>query len=290
MSARLLHQAQSLAAHLPPLLLEAEHIAQAVHQGIHGRRRAGVGETFWQFRRYEQGDPADRIDWRQSSRTDKIFIREREYEAAQSAYLWADDSGSMRYASQKSLPFKAERAQLIMLALASLLLRGGEKVTWMGNDSVISYGKTGLEQIVSRISNAAKGTTQSLPPDIRIARHAQIILASDFLMPLNDLQEKMRSYAAQNVRGILFHILDPLEDNFTLQGRLELEGSEGEEHLLLPNAAALRDAYRQRINAHKEQLALMAKSAGWFYTQHVTHELPHLTLMRLYQFLDAKKE
>jgi uncharacterized protein (DUF58 family) len=107
-------------------LIEAERIAHSAQQGIHGRRRAGTGETFWQFRRYEQGDSVDRIDWRQSSRTDKIFIREREYEAAQNAYLWTDSSGSMQYTSQKSLPTKAQRAQLIMLALSSLLLRGGE--------------------------------------------------------------------------------------------------------------------------------------------------------------------
>src|SRR5271170_2684565 len=110
------HQAQNLAALLPPLLLEAERVAAAVHQGTHGRRRAGPGESFWQFRRYAPGDSAQRIDWRQSARTDKLFIREREWEAAQTAYLWADSSGSMRYSSRKDLPAKAERAQLLMLA------------------------------------------------------------------------------------------------------------------------------------------------------------------------------
>jgi uncharacterized protein (DUF58 family) len=285
MSARLLHQAQDLAETLPPLLIEAERVAQAVQQGIHGRRRAGTGETFWQFRRYEQGDPAERIDWRQSSRTDKIFVREREWEAAQSAYLWADNSGSMHYTSQKSLPTKAERARLLMLALANLLLRGGEKVTWMAPKAVTVFGKTGLEQIISRLEPSAK--TQSLPPNIHLHRHAHVILASDFLMPIAVLQETMRSYAARNLHGVLLHIIDPQEEDFTLQGRLEMQGCEGEEHLLLPNASALRDAYQARMTEHKEQLMLMAKSAGWYYTHHVTHELPHLALMRLYQFLDA---
>src|ERR1700744_5305719 len=100
---KFLHQAEQLAELLPPLLIEAERVAQTVYQGVHGRRRSGTGETFWQFRRYEQGDPAERIDWRQSSRTDKVFIREREWEAAQTACLWADTSGSMEYASRKSL-------------------------------------------------------------------------------------------------------------------------------------------------------------------------------------------
>lgn len=321
MNTGLLPKAQTLAALLPPLLIEAEQIAQTVLQGIHGRRRAGVGETFWQYRRYEQGDPAERIDWRQSSRTDKIFIREREYEAAQNAYVWADNSGSMHYTSDKTLPTKAERAQLIMLALTNLLLRGGEKVTWM-EPTVTAFGKNGLEQIAAGLeqgsfrrkpesSHAASTAYESLPrgraaldadlrrhddnmlnlpPDIGISRHARIILASDFLMPLNELQKKLGHYAAHNQKGILVHILDPMEENFTLKGRLEIQGLENEEHMLLPNAEALREAYHQRMNEHKNQLSILTQSVGWHYTSHVTSELPHLALQRLYSYLDAGRK
>jgi uncharacterized protein (DUF58 family) len=109
-------------------------------------------------------------------------------------------------------------------------------------------------------------------------------------MPLDAVQKKLRDYAALNLRGVLLHIIDPLEENFTLQGRLEIEGCEQETPLLLPNAAALREAYRQRLSEHKNQLAQMAQKAGWLYTYHVTSEAPHLALMRLYQFLDAKRQ
>ena len=114
----LLSKARQHLSPLPPLLLAAERVAAAVHQGTHGRRRGGTGESFWQFRNYTAGDAAQRIDWRQSARSDRLFIREREWEAAQSAYLWADNSGSMRYCSRKHGDTKAERAQLLMLALA----------------------------------------------------------------------------------------------------------------------------------------------------------------------------
>ncbi|MFY9287243.1 MAG: DUF58 domain-containing protein [Alphaproteobacteria bacterium] len=282
MSATLQHQAQELGALLPPLLIEAERVAAVVMQGVHGRRRAGIGETFWQFRRYEQGDPAERIDWRQSSRTDKIFIREREWEAAQSAYVWADTSGSMQYSSHKKLPTKAERAQLLMLSLASLLLRGGEKVTWLDRRKITAHGKHGLENIVVRMGSF-KG--DSLPPDIPIARHAQVILCSDFLMPPDVLQNLLRRYAALQLRGVMLHILDPLENNFALEGRIEIEGCEGETSLLVPNAASLREPYQQRMAAHKENLARTAKGAGWHYMQHVTNTLPHIPLMQLYENL-----
>lgn len=284
MAARLQHQAQALSAQLPPLLIEAERVAQTVHQGIHGRRRAGAGETFWQFRRYEPGDPITRIDWRQSARTDKIFIREREWEAVQSAYIWADASPSMHYASSKKLPQKVERARLLMLALASLMLRGGEKVIWMDRENIAAYGKKGLDQIASRMG---AGFPESLPPQNDIARHAQIILCSDFLMPPDELERLMRRYASLQANGILVHVMDPMEVDFSLHGRVELQGCKGEAPLLLPNAGALHDAYAQRFAEHKSRIEHLARSTGWFYTAHRTDQSPHETLMLLYQRLTA---
>ena len=308
-----LAEATRVSSLLPPLLIEAERVAQAVIQGVHGRRRAGIGETFWQFRPYAQSDAAARIDWRQSARTDKLFVRQREWEAAQSAYLWADASGSMQYASDKNLPPKAERAQLLMLALASLLLRGGEKVVWLDERRHISvHGKNGLEQIAARLGNrldvsvplplaggvrggrdvretspANVAVQQSLAPNIPIARHAHVILCSDFLMPPEELQKRMQTYVALNLRGVLLHVLDPAEENFAFDGRLQMQGCEGEDPLLLPNAAALRDAYRARLQEHKTRLEQLAEGAGWFSVRHVTADLPHLALMRVYEMLAA---
>jgi uncharacterized protein (DUF58 family) len=281
------HNAQNIAALLPPLLIEAERIAHAVHQGVHGRRRAGTGETFWQFRRYEQGDPVERIDWRQSARTDKIFIREREWEASQTAYLWADNSGSMHYASDKNLSTKSERAKLLMLALASLLLRGGEKVVWLDRRNITAHGKNGLEQIAARMGSTAG---DSVPPAAPFAHHAHMILCSDFLMEPEQLEQLMRHYAALNLRGAFVHIIDPAEESFTFQGRVEMLGCENEDPLLVPNATALQETYLKHFAEHQDRLNHLARSAAWFYVQHVTNQQPHLALMQLYQMLAADRQ
>jgi uncharacterized protein (DUF58 family) len=286
MATTLQHRAQQLAALLPPLLLEAERVASAVQQGIHGRRRAGTGESFWQFRRYAPGDAAASIDWRQSARTDRLFIREREWEAAQSVYLWADASGSMRYSSHKTLPTKTERAQVLMLALASLLLRAGEQVTWLAAAPITVRGRSGLTRIAEHIVHAQEDKA-SLPPQTRLARHAHMILSSDFLMPPEELEMLMRRYAALNLRGALVHILDPAEEDFQLEGRLELKGCEGEAPLLLPNAKILREEYRQRLQEHKSRLMRYAQSAGWFYLAHNTQIPPQQELLKLYQYLSV---
>ena len=126
-----------------------------------------------------------------------------------------------------------------------------------------------------------------MPPQIRMARHAHMILCSDFLMPPDELEKLMHRYAALNLRGALVHILDPAEDDLPFEGRLELQGCEKEAPLLLTNARALRDQYRQRMAEHKERLERYAESAGWFYLPHVTSASPHRELLQLYQYLSA---
>lgn len=282
MSLALRARAEKLSAALPPLLIDAERVAQTVWQGVHGRRRAGVGENFWQFRRYDVGDPAEDIDWRQSARSDKLFVRMNEWEAVQSVCLWADASGSMQYASEKKWSTKASQAQLLMLALASLLLRGGEKPLWSdGQNYKALNGKAALE----RVAIDAMTVGESLPPFPPTTRHAHMVLASDFLLPDHVLQQRMHAYAAQHMRGVLLHVIDPLEESFDLDGRVELLGVEGEEAYLVPNAAALRQAYIEKFQEHQARLQHIAKSAGWFYARHITSGSASRTLLRLYQYL-----
>src|SRR3990167_11377285 len=91
------HRAEALAAGLPPLLVAAERVAATVSMGVHGRRRVGQGETFWQFRRYEFGDSTQLIDWRQSAKSQPVYVRETEWEAGQSGWLLRDGSPPMDY-------------------------------------------------------------------------------------------------------------------------------------------------------------------------------------------------
>ena len=100
-------RAEALAIRLPPLLIAAERVAATVAQGVHGRRREGQGDSFWQSRRYVAGDPLGRIDWRQSAKSgrpapDGWFVRETEWEAAQTICLWRDSSASMRWHSRET--------------------------------------------------------------------------------------------------------------------------------------------------------------------------------------------
>ena len=58
-----------------------------------------MGESFWQFRRYASEDPSTAIDWRQSAKSQHLFVREREWEAPQSVWFWRDGSPGMQFKS-----------------------------------------------------------------------------------------------------------------------------------------------------------------------------------------------
>jgi uncharacterized protein (DUF58 family) len=133
LTSRLQEQSEQLAAALPPLLVAAERLGSAVSLGVHGRRKAGMGETFWQFRRHVSEDPASAIDWRQSAKSQHLFVREREWEAAEAVWMWRDGSAGMRFQSDWTKVSKIDRATVLSLALCALLVRGGERIALLGD-------------------------------------------------------------------------------------------------------------------------------------------------------------
>jgi|TARA_B100001964_G_scaffold4919_1_gene5207 uncharacterized protein (DUF58 family) len=284
-------RAEQLAATLPALLVAAERVAATVVQGVHGRRRVGSGETFWQYRRYQGGDSATAIDWRQSAKSQKTFVRENEWEAAQSVWLWRDGSASMDYQSVgvgagTASERKQDRADLLLLALASLLLRGGEHVGLYGQDSIATGGRATLNRLGAHLLDHRTGEVD-LPAPGRLPRLAQLVLFSDFLAPLEEIDSVVRRFANQGARGHLLQILDGAEEDLPFQGRTEFEGLEGEGKILIGRVESLRDDYRLRMAVRREGLNDIARRAGWGFAVHRTDRSPQTALLALYSALSG---
>jgi len=254
-----------------------------VAQGVHGRRRVGQGETFWQFRRYQPGDSADDIDWRQTAKTDRIFVRETEWEASESVWLWRDSSPSMHWRSSQHLPDKSERADLLTLALAALLIRGGEQVGLMGASSRPSMGRAALTRIAEVMALPSAAATHSLPPaDTPLPRYAQVTLVSDFLSPLDQVAAAVRRIAGRGIKGYLLQVLDPAEETLPFTGRTRFVGLESEGEMLVPRVEALRDDYQAALAAHVAGLSDIARQVGWTFLSHRTDRPPETTLLALF--------
>ncbi len=313
-------RAEQLAATLPPLLVAAERVANTVAQGVHGRRRVGQGETFWQFRRYESGDPPQLIDWRQSAKSDHVFIRELEWEAAQSVWVWRDLSPSMSWRSSDKWPHKRERVDLLALALIALLVRAGEHVTLLGSGIRPASGRGTLARLAALIARGPEAEPESgpeagpgagpeaavkvaeseetrlddpaanFPPILPLPRSAQVAIMSDFLAPLEDIDRMVRGYAERGVKGHLLQVLDPAEISLPYQGRVRFEGLEGEDPWLLSRVETVRDDYLGRLTAQCAGLDAIARAADWSYSRQRTDRPPQMALLALYTALSQTLE
>ena len=285
-------RAEALGARLPPLLVAAERVAATVAQGVHGRRRVGQGDSFWQFRRFVAGDPITRIDWRQSAKSgrpapDGWFIRETEWEAAQTVCLWRDASASMHWRSRGTPVEKCERANLLLLALAALLLRGGERVTMIVPDARPVSGRAGLDRLAEALAGNADDDV-GLPPRVPLPRHARVVLFGDFLSPLADIQAVVGRMSAIPVTGYLLQILDPAEADLPYSGRIRFRGLEREGDTLIPRVEGVRDEYGRRLKAQQEGLAAICSAAGFGFAIHRTDHSPEAALLGLYTALTAR--
>ena len=285
-------RAEGLGARLPPLLVAAERVAATVAQGVHGRRRVGQGDSFWQFRHFVPGDPIARIDWRQSAKSGRPvpegwFIRETEWEAAQTVCLWRDLSASMRWRSRGAPVEKRDRAGLLLLALASLLLRGGERVTMIAPDARPISGRVGLDRLAEALISAADDNT-GLPPRVSLPRHARVVLFGDFLTPLEDIQAALGRLAATPVSGYMLQVLDPAEADLPYVGRVRFRGLERDGDTLIPRVEGVRAEYGRRMKAHQEGLAAICGAAGFGFATHRTDHPPEAALLGLYTALTAR--
>lgn len=269
------HEADGLSAGLPPLMVEADHLAASVSLGVHGRRRAGMGETFWQFRRYASHDSAAAIDWRQSARSSHIFVREREWEAAQTVWFWRDASAGMSFRS--GAVSKRGRSDLLVLALASLLVRGGERVGLLGMEGGPAASRLALTRIGRALFTPASG---ALPPRLPLARGSQLVWFSDFLEP--GVLETVGRLAREGVAGHLVRVVDPAEEDFPYTGRTRFESPRGDEDEIFGRAERVRERYRARFAAHGEQIAATAMKLGWSATVHRTDHAPQSALIALH--------
>ena len=269
------HEADGLSAGLPPLMVEADHLAASVSLGVHGRRRAGIGESFWQFRRYASPDSSSAIDWRQSAKSQHIFVREREWEAAQTVWFWRDASANMSFKS--GAVTKRARADLLLLALASLLVRGGERVGFLGMEGAPAASRLAL----TRMGRAMFAKTEdALPPRIPFKRGNQLVWFSDFLDEA--VFDTIKKLSQRGVEGHLVRIVDPAEEDFPYSGRTRFEAPGGEEDEIFGRAERVRTSYRARFTAHGERVAQAASRLGWTCTVHRTDHAPQAVLIALH--------
>ena len=280
-------RAETLGQSLPPLLAEAEHLAATVMFGEHGRRRAGLGDEFWQYRPAHAGDPARMIDWRRSARSDAHFVREREWQAAQSVTIWVDPGKSMSFTGDKSRAPKADRARVSALAVAVLLLRAGERVGISGQDVPARAGRNHLVRLAAVMEGLIEGGEYEAPQADGMVSHGRALFASDFLGDLAGVEAALAAASGRGVRGVLLQVLDPAEEEFPFDGRTIFESMGGTMRHETLRAGDLRGKYLARLAERKDRLSTLARAVGWHYHCHHTGGPAQAALLWVYQALQG---
>nr|WP_283254947.1 DUF58 domain-containing protein [Marivita sp. GX14005] len=279
-------QSEAEAARLPALLARAEHLAGTVLLGEHGRRRAGLGDDFWQYRPMQPGDTLRDVDWRRSARSDAQYVRQLEWQIAQSIMLWVDRGASMRFSSSRDLPTKAMRARILALASAILLVRGGERVGLTGSDLPPRRGRAQIARLAETLSTDE--AQDYAAPDMRgMVAQSRSIFLSDFLGDPAPVEQALTDAADRGVRGVLVQVLDPSEESFPFDGRTIFESIGGGLRHETLKAGDLRIRYLDRLTKRKERLERLARLTGWQYMCHHTDSSAQSALLWIYRAMDG---
>lgn len=273
---------------LPPLLARAEHLAGTVLLGEHGRRRAGMGDDFWQYRPAQPGDRRRSVDWRRSAKSDGQYVREREWQIAQSVMMWVDQAASMRFSSDRNLPEKIDRARLLAMSGSILLLRGGERVGLTGGALPPKRGEGQLLHLAEAFSREDSGD-YGVPEARLMLPHARAVFLSDFLGDAAPIEAALTKAADRGLRGMLIQVLDPSEEAFPFHGRTIFESVGGTMQHDTLKASDLRNRYLDRLAERKAWLQHIARATGWQYHLHRTSDAAQAALLWLYRAMEGAK-
>jgi uncharacterized protein (DUF58 family) len=260
--------ARKLADAMPRLILEARRVASTVIHGLHGRRRAGPGENFWQYRRFVSGEPAQHVDWRRSARDDHLYVREREWEASHTVWIWPDRSPSMTFASTLSDDSKLERSLVVAFALAEVLVQGGERVGVPG-----LMRPTASRNVIEKMAESIlhdPTERASLPPSFVPSPLSEIVMLSDLWSPIAEVRATIAQLSATRAHGHVVQIVDPAEESFPYSGRVEFIEPEGAGSVTAGRAETWRNDYQDIVARHRAEVRAETDLRGWSFAIHRT--------------------
>ena len=279
-SLTLRQHAEDAITDLPSLRNAAEKVAANILQGGHAQHKAGGHEKFWQYREYQQGDRPQDIDWRQSAKTDHIYVREKERQNPQTAFIWCNRGKSMQFKSAHAKRSKLEAAQILCMAMALVFERADEQIGFLGG------GRAGrAEAALSKIGQTLLEPSDEVLPDAKALSHSQLVLCGDFLKPVEDIRMTIDSYIHRHANeGVLLQVLDPAELTLPYSGHVVFEGLDDAQHKI-DNVAAIRGEYQMRMERHIRAIQKLCADFGWVYALHKTDKPLDVSLMAVWEAL-----
>lgn len=258
----------SLAA-LGRIEIVARWIVDGFMSGLHRSPRKGFSVEFAEYRAYQPGDDPRYVDWKIAARSDRWVVRQYEEETNLRSTIVLDVSRSMawsgaqlrgvaRDAGAPDRLTKLAYAERLTAALALLLLRQRDAVGLVRFDEVVRSAvppraRTGQwRRVVAALEEPGTGRASSAPEALAqaarlINRRGMIVLISDLLMEMDDVQRAMRALRAAGHDVTVLHVMDPAERELPSSGEALFVDPESE--LLVPASIAdVRAAYKNTVD------------------------------------------
>lgn len=228
--------------------------------GLHRSPFKGFSVEFSEHRAYTWGDEIRRIDWKVYGKSDRFYVKEYEEETNLRTYILLDTSASMGYSSQKIT--KLEYGCFLVSLLTYVLIKQQDAVGLATFSSSIKnfippLSTPGHLQVILNLLQDLKpeGKSKISRPSHDLAnivkRRALIILISDLLDNEEEVLSAIKHFRHDRHECVLFHVLDPMELEFSFDKSVTLQDMETNERLFI-YAPALQDEYRKRIREFTE--------------------------------------
>lgn len=249
------------------LELRARMVMEGFWKGLHRSPYHGFSVEFSEYRPYARGDDPRFLDWKVMARSDRAFIKKFEDETNLRAHLLLDRSRSMTYGSGEFS--KADYAATLTATLAYFLMGQNDAVGLTTFDEKVDQhiparNRPGqLRRLMLQLERAPSGHGTDLGAAMKglhelIRKRSFIILLSDLLAPLEELETQIGYLAAGRHELVIFQILDPRELDFDFEKASHYRDQETGRDLYIDPAVA-RDGYLERLEAH---LAAIRKLCG----------------------------
>ncbi|MDC3091075.1 DUF58 domain-containing protein [Rickettsiales bacterium] len=275
----LIKKAQNISRKLPIIKIFSYKPKSHNFGDIKDKKR-GIGEEFWDFREYQLGDPLKSIDWKKSSKLNKILIKNNENESSKNIWFWINDSVSMNYKNSSKIEDKSSRSKILGLILIDIFLRSGEKVGIIGSDLSIKKGPK------SFISIAKEFTSKSFKiRDSRIKRNDIVFIISDFLEKPDHIKTQLLNISDNTYSGILIQVLDSSELEFPFKGRKQFFDPLSGLHKIFNKSESMRIKYKEKINKHQIRLNRLCSKFGWKIFRNKTSQTYESLIIQIYNSL-----
>jgi uncharacterized protein (DUF58 family) len=271
--------------------LRAKVIVEGFWKGIHRSPYHGFSVEFTEYRQYSPGDDPRHIDWRLYARSDRFYIKKFEDETNLRCHLLLDHSRSMGYGSGGYT--KSQYAGTLAATLAYFLFTQGDAVGLATfDDQIRQYmlprNRPGyLRRLLHTLEAHPSGAATDLGPPLKriaetITRRGLIILISDLLTSIEQLEPDLNYLKASGHDVVIFNVLDPAELNFDFKSPALFHDIESGRNMYVDPAAAQK-AYEQRLEKHLAAVKTTCRNLGIDYHLFATDRPFDLALLEFLQ-------